>query len=348
MKVSKAVRVWLFIGVIMLFVQVILGGITRITGSGLSITKWDIITGSLPPLNLEQWKVAFELYKDTPQYHKINGGMSLEDFKFIFFWEFIHRLWARVMGFVFLFPFFYFILKKQLNTRLIKRLSIVFLLSAITASFGWIMVASGLMDRPWVNAYKLGFHLILAFITYAYLLKTYFIASYTPDEVVLRKKIYHLYQFYMVLLWIQIFLGGLVSGMKAGLMYNTWPSMSGYYIPPVLLEAKQWSLINFTLYDQNLFTPSLIQFVHRNIAYTIFILVFILVYNFRKPRHFNIIRNTSFSFIFIILLQVILGITILLTSAGEISVLYGVLHQAVAFFLLGISAYIFYKLRSNY
>jgi len=154
-----SVKIWLFIGLVMIFVQVLLGGITRLTGSGLSITKWEIVTGILPPMSQEAWQAEFDLYKATPQYQKINEGMSLSEFKFIYFWEYIHRLWARMMGFVFIIPFVVFLFKGHLDKALIKRLGGVVLMAAIVASFGWIMVASGLEDRPWVNAYKLSLHL---------------------------------------------------------------------------------------------------------------------------------------------------------------------------------------------
>lgn len=143
-----AVQIWLIVGLFMILMQVFIGGITRLTGSGLSITKWDIVSGTIPPLNENEWNAQFELYQQTPQYHKINKGMSLSEFKFIFFWEYFHRLWARTMGFVFLFPLIFFIFKRKISSLLGKRLFIVFLLAALNASMGWIMVASGLIERP--------------------------------------------------------------------------------------------------------------------------------------------------------------------------------------------------------
>ena len=145
----------------MVFIQILLGGITRLTGSGLSITRWEIVTGTIPPLNQVDWNEAFDLYKATPQYQKINEGMSLDRFKFIFFWEYFHRVWARLMGFVFLIPFIIFLVRKSLSQKLIKRLIVVIAIAAAAAVFGWIMVASGLIHRPWVNAYKLTIHLSL-------------------------------------------------------------------------------------------------------------------------------------------------------------------------------------------
>ena len=161
----------------MVFIQIVVGGITRLTGSGLSITKWEIITGTLPPMNDAQWEEAFDLYKVTPQYEKINEGMSMKQFKFIYFWEYIHRLWGRFMGIVFIIPFLIFWRKGWIDKKLMSRLAWVIPMAALVASFGWIMVASGLNDRPWVNTYKLTLHLSLALILYAYLLWTYFVTS---------------------------------------------------------------------------------------------------------------------------------------------------------------------------
>ena len=350
MKYNKSVRIWLLIGVVMLFVQVILGGITRITGSGLSITRWDIITGTLPPLSMGAWNIVFDLYKETPQYNQINGGMSLSDFKFIFFWEYVHRLWARLMGIVFLGPFIYFLLKSKLSKRLIYRLVIVFFLSALTASFGWIMVASGLLERPWVNAYKLGVHLLLAFITYAYLLWTYLLTSFPKNHIIIERGLYIILRIFVIFLWLQIFLGGIVSGMRAGLFYNSWPSMSDSFIPAVLLDWKEWTWVNMTRYDEYLFAPSLVQFVHRNIAYLLLVLSFIFVYKHKLSRINVRMNRTKYLFITIILVQACLGISILLLAKGDIPLLYGVLHQAVAFLLLGISLFMIYsfKIKNNY
>jgi len=171
-KPKKIIFVWLWFGFGMILIQILLGGITRLTGSGLSITRWDIVTGILYPLTEEKWNYYFEIYKQKTQYQKINQDMNLEHFKFIFFWEYFHRLWARLMGFVFIIPFLFFIIKKWLDKKLLFRLIIVFLLAVIVASLGWIMVASGLLQRPWVNAYKLSFLLIAAVTLLSYLFIT--------------------------------------------------------------------------------------------------------------------------------------------------------------------------------
>jgi heme a synthase len=216
-QVSRAVKIWLIIGIVMVFMQVVIGGVTRLTGSGLSITTWDIVFGTIPPLNAAQWDEAFELYKSTPQYQKINQGMSMSEFKFIYFWEYFHRLWARTMGFVFLFPFLYFLLVGKLSKVLVKDLSIVIMLTVFVASLGWIMVASGLINRPWVNAYKLTFHLCVALIMFGYLLWTTF-KVFSPQRLVINNVLLITgARLFLFILAIQIFLGGIMSGMKAGL-----------------------------------------------------------------------------------------------------------------------------------
>ena len=198
----------------MLVGQVILGGITRLTGSGLSITSWDIITGVIPPMSAQEWIDAFELYKQTPQFNKINSTFNIDDFKFIYFWEYFHRLWVRALGFIFLIPFVLFLIRKQIDFYLIKRLGLVVLLTIITASAGWIMVQSGLVNRPWVNAYKLTIHFILAVLVIVAMVKTV-VDAYQMENA--KKVAIKLLPVTMYLTFIQLIFAGLMSGMKAGL-----------------------------------------------------------------------------------------------------------------------------------
>ena len=206
MKYSKKVVLWLFIGLVMVFIQVIVGGITRLTESGLSITKWEVISGTLPPLSENDWVQQFDLYKSTPQYKEINEGMDLDDFKFIYFWEYIHRFWARIMGLVFIVPFLYFLFKGYIDRVLLKNLSVVILFALLAATFGWIMVASGLVERPWVNAYKLSIHLMIAFSVYISLLWTFLCArDANPGFALPSENIKVLLWFVFILLVLQIF-----------------------------------------------------------------------------------------------------------------------------------------------
>ena len=346
-KHSNIVKVWLIIGLVMIFVQVVVGGITRLTGSGLSITKWEIVTGTLPPMNAAQWDAEFELYKATPQYKKINEGMSLSEFKFIYFWEYIHRLWARLMGFVFAIPFFIFLSLKMLDKALVRRLLITVLLAAVVASFGWIMVKSGLYDRPWVNAYKLTMHLSLALILYSYLFWTT-LKVFLPNPKVFNNKMLKNRGFaFLVLLALQIILGGIMSGMKAGLSYPTWPDMNGSYLPAILLDASQWTVDNFVNYDTSPFMPAIIQFLHRNLAYGLTIIGLWLFKDAVKVSFTRLFKGTSYMLVTMLVIQVLLGVFTLINSKGTIPVGLGVFHQAGALVLLSIALLFRYQTYSK-
>ncbi len=234
-QVNKWVALWLFVGVVMVFVQILVGGVTRLTGSGLSITRWDIVTGTIPPLNAAEWDDAFTLYKETPQYKQINEGMELSRFKFIFFWEYIHRLWARTMGFVFLLPFLFFLFRKRLRRETVRRLLIVVALAATAALFGWIMVASGLISRPWVNAYKLTIHLALGISLFIFLFYTWIkergISYFTISRNgKVSTEAFNSIGYYPGLFWRDCI------GYESSLNYPTWPTMNGEWIPSILFD----------------------------------------------------------------------------------------------------------------
>lgn len=322
----NSVKIWLWTGLVLLFFQIIIGGITRLTGSGLSITKWEIVTGAIPPIKQQQWDQAFDAYKATPQYQKINQGMSLSQFKWIYFWEYLHRLWARSMGFIFLIPLIYFWLKGYLTTKLKKDLIIVFILAGIVGAFGWIMVASGLVNRPWVNAYKLTLHLALALLTMSYLWWTYLKTGNYPssfDYVRQQKSAKKI----LILIAVQIILGGMMSGMKSALMYPSFPKMNQDWIDPIIFQASSWKLIHFIDYDQNAFLPALIQVLHRGMALIIlFLFLKVMIRSFQLP----LIRYIGF----LLVVQISLGILTLLNSIGSIPLSWGIAHQAVAILLL--------------
>ena len=334
-KKLTAVQIWLVIGLFMILMQVFIGGITRLTGSGLSITKWEIVTGIIPPLNEKDWVKEFELYKVTPQYHKINKGMSLEDFKFIFFWEYLHRLWARLMGFVFLLPLIYFVKKGLISNVVKKRLTIVFLLAAVVASFGWIMVASGLIERPWVNAYKLSFHLCLALILFLYLLWVLILEIGFDNKNTILPKYVKFYRTIFVLSFIQIFLGGMMSGMKAALVYPTWPKIGTGYIPDVLLKGVNWTVYNLTHYEKSYFLAGLIHFLHRNLAYFIFLFTLVVFLKSVSNTNWSVLRTSLFINFILLLVQLFLGVFILISSFGSIPLWYGVFHQLIGFVFIG-------------
>lgn len=326
---------WLLTGVVMIYFQIILGGITRLTGSGLSITQWEIITGTIPPLNSDDWNQEFEYYKETPQYHKLNHGMTLSEFKFIYFWEYIHRLWARTMGFVFAIPFAIFLYRKNFSSSFIKKLLILVSLAALVAAFGWIMVKSGLVNRPWVDAYKLTLHLSLALVTYCYCLWLFLSVFFKKENhFVFNDSLKKFSLTLLIILCCQLVLGGLMSGMKAGLLYPTFPDMQGKFIPDVLLTGSNWTFDSFLDYDTNTFAPALVQFVHRLMAYVLIILVAVFFFKARKNPLSTFLKVAVHLLPLLTLLQVFLGILTVLNFKGEVPVLLGVLHQAVAILLL--------------
>jgi cytochrome c oxidase assembly protein subunit 15 len=343
-KYNKVIRYWLLIGLIMLVGQVVLGGITRLTGSGLSITRWDVITGVIPPLNAEEWVQAFELYKETPQFHKINSTFNIADFKFIYFWEYFHRLWVRALGFIFLIPFIVFVIKKQIDGYLIKRLGIVVLLTILTASAGWIMVQSGLINRPWVNAYKLTIHFMLALLVIWAMVKTIADVYYFEASTVLASKT--IVSITIVITLIQMIFAGLMAGMRAGLYYPTWPDMNGEFVPNVLIDTTHWNWGNLINYDSYLFAPALIQFTHRMLAY---ILVLVVLYMFVKLKNaINLFSKKWLNLtLALLLIQVVLGILTVVNVQGKIPLFYGVTHQLVGLLYFMSLLFLFYSLRNK-
>ena len=333
---NKWVKYWLFTGLVFLFVQVIVGGITRLTESGLSITKWDIVSGTLPPLTDKDWIEAFESYQRTPQYKEINEGMELDDFKFIFFWEYVHRLWARWMGVVFIVPFIFFYSKKLLDGHLLRRLGGVVLMAALAASFGWIMVASGLINRPWVNAYKLSLHLCIAFVVFTLLLWT-FLEYRSGSQIRILSSAHNPTIYFLLILWLQLFLGGVMSGMKAGVFFPTWPDMNGSFFPQVLFNIEEWSVDNFNYYEKSTLLPALVQTCHRMTAYILFFYGLYMVNKLYKSTiKYTILYELKW-FIILLITQVVLGIITVLMCKGEVPVLWGVLHQAGALLLLSMT-----------
>ena len=342
-QVGLAVKAWLITGLVMIFMQIVIGGVTRLTGSGLSITRWEVVKGSVPPLSEAKWESEFELYKQTPQYHKINKGMTLGEFKFIYFWEYFHRLWARLMGLVFIFPFLWFVWKGMLSRRLLPRLIVVVLLAGLEGFFGWIMVHSGLINRPWVNAYNLTLHLCMGLLIFGYLLWTTFIAYQPNPEPVSRGQEMRRFAWAVVAVaFFQIALGAMMSGSKAGLFYPTWPDMKGEYLPAVLLDGSAWHLENFLNYDTNPFMPALIQFLHRNTAYILTILAMYFVWRARKTEA-PLLRKGNVALVAMLLLQVLLGILTLINCKSMIPVTLGVMHQAGAVILFGVLLFVTYQ-----
>jgi cytochrome c oxidase assembly protein subunit 15 len=339
---SKKVAQWLMLGVVMTVIQIALGGITRLTGSGLSITEWDVVTGTLPPLNDASWIQLFEKYKTTPQFHLLNFDFTLANFKFIFFWEWFHRLWARSIGLVFAFGFIYFLAKKYFQSNMIKPLLVLFLLGALQGAIGWIMVASGLQgDAVYVKPTRLALHFIFALGLLAY---TYWFALKLSVQPIRRNsgnqeatdKISSIRKWaWVILLFIffQLIYGALMAGHKAANVASTWPTINGQWIPTGLLSKDQFLLnaVNNTIW---------IHFVHRGLAYIL--LVFIIIWSTQlfKLQGNNFWVRARLAPPILVFIQILLGIFTVLSSVHIIPGVWGgfewlaQLHQLTGMLLL--------------
>lgn len=344
--VSKPVAVWIGIGIFMLIVQVILGGVTRLTGSGLSITEWNVITGTLPPLSEQAWLNEFEKYRQTPQFQLLNIDFTLRDFKFIFFWEWIHRVWARLIGVVFIVGFVYLTARKLLKKEFVRPLIILFLLGALQGAVGWIMVMSGLEgDAVYVAPTRLALHFIFAFGLIAYAYWFYLELVVDKNQQLISSRLRSLVGWILVLVTIQLIFGALLAGHKAATAAPTWPDINGSFLPPSLF-ADEPVLINFI---ENKIT---IHFFHRNLAYIIFILLCIL-----SVKLFSV-RSTSAAFhkmkalpLILVVIQVFLGIFSLITSPRIVPNRWGTfewlaqLHQVTGMLLALSLVGLFYVVR---
>lgn len=341
-RYNKTIRIWVLIGLIMLIGQVVLGGITRLTGSGLSITSWDIVTGVVPPLNNEQWLQAFDAYKETPQFHKINSTFNVKDFKFIYFWEYFHRLWVRALGFIFLIPFIIFIAKKQIDMYLVKRLVLVVFLTILTASAGWIMVQSGLINRPWVNAYKLTIHFMLALLVIWAMVKTLAdIYNFGTSKKIISTSIIPIT---IIITLIQMIFAGLMAGMRAGLYYPSWPDMNGELVPTVLLIGAHWNWANMINYDSYLFAPAFVQFTHRILAYLLVVLGILMFLKLKNEMDLFSKKWLNLTLLLLIT-QVVLGVLTVLNVEGKIPLFYGVAHQLIGLLYFISLLFLKYSLR---
>ena len=316
---------WLWLGVFMVAMQMVVGGITRLTGSGLSITRWEIVTGTVPPLTEAQWEVEFDRYKDTPQYRLLNSGMDMAGFKAIYFWEYLHRLWARLMGLVFIIPFGFFVAKGMFSRKELMRLTVVLMLAAVVASFGWLMVKSGLVDRPWVSPYRLTAHLILALVLYAYLLRTALLRSFFDGPATAAPRTALLNALWL-LLWLQLALGGLMSGMRAGLYYPTFPDMAGQLMPDLLLDSANWDLAHFRDHGTHGFAIALVQWAHRLVG-TLLLVGAVALYWKNRLRG-GMQALTALAIALVISAQYALGVWTVLSCHSGIPVALGAVHQA--------------------
>lgn len=336
-KENKSVVVWLFSGCVLIFIMVVVGGITRLTNSGLSMTDWHLVTDTFPPLSEAKWEEAFEQYKQFPEYQKINihNDFTLSDYKYIYFWEWFHRLIGRAIGLVFIVPFFYFLVLKKLDKSTIYKCFILLGLGSLQGFFGWFMVKSGLIDNPDVSHFRLALHLTTAFITFAY---TFWVALdlIYPERVKIDKSLRTIARFALVFLLLQIIYGGFVAGLNAGLIHNHWPMMSeGQFIhESVFLEQKNLFL-SFTE------GKSGVQFVHRTLAYLVVGLIVFLYLKSRKQTLSKAQNNGIKILLILVFVQFILGVFTLLYG---VPVWLGLTHQVSAFLLLSAMTFTLHRL----
>ena len=330
-KINKLFLNWLIISLTMVFFIIMIGGLTRLTDSGLSITKWELFKGIIPPLDNASWESYFEQYKEIPQYKLLNFDMSINEFKIIFYWEYFHRILARIIGLFFLIPLIFFIFSKKINTQYLKICSIIFLLILIQGVIGWFMVKSGLINDVTVSHYRLSIHLSTAFLIISSIFwlilnfkskvyKSFFKFSYHNTPFI----------FLILLIYFQIILGAFVSGLDAGKVYQTWPMMGENYFPNDLIK------INFFEFDNH----SLVQFYHRNLAYfLIFYILILSFFIFRKKQSY--LYYPLLILLFIMILQITLGIYTLLSG---LNIYLASAHQITSV-LLVLSALNLYYLR---
>jgi cytochrome c oxidase assembly protein subunit 15 len=321
----RAVRGWLLSIAALIALMVLVGGATRLTESGLSIVQWKPVTGTLPPLNQEQWQQAFEGYKTIPQYRELNAGMDLAQFKTIFWWEWSHRLLGRVIGVAYLLPFLWFLWRGALGADLKRRLWLIFGLGALQGAVGWWMVASGLTERVEVSQYRLATHLVLALLIYASIVWTLRrLAQRPPPEAMPRLKITAM--ILLGLTFVQLYLGALVAGLRAGLVYNTWPDIDGGLVPAaarLFFETPWW---------RNLFDNTLtVQFEHRMTAYTLFALAILHAVDAIRSRAGVAAIRGALWLAAVITLQATLGV---LTLLHHVPIDLALTHQAVAIAVL--------------
>lgn len=347
---SRPIAVWILIGVGMLIVQIILGGITRLTGSGLSITEWNVVTGTLPPLNETKWLEEFAKYKQTPQFNLLNTDFTLREFKFIFFWEWFHRFWARLIGVVFLIPFLIFLKQKRFRQEMIRPLIVLFLLGALQGAIGWIMVASGLTgDAIYVKPAKLALHFIFAMVLVCYAFWFALELLIPAEKRLVNKSIRNSTLLIIGLLGLQLIYGALMAGHKAATFAPTWPDINGQIIPDYLWNPAH-GLYNFI--DNRV----LIHFVHRGLAYILFVLViFLSVRLFKEARRQSsslLKKGAVYPGLFVIV-QVVLGIFSVLTAIRIVPNRWGVFewlaqfHQLIAMCLLLSLIWVLYVVRKR-
>ena len=345
-KQKRIIANWLFIGVGMLVVQVLLGGITRLTGSGLSITEWDPLMGALPPMNEQQWQEAFSKYQQIAQYKYINTNFTLSDFKFIFFWEWFHRLWARFMGIVFLLPFIYFLIRGYFKKWMIVPLVMLFVLGGLQGLIGWIMVSTGLNDtNVYVSHFSLAIHFMAAMLLICYTM-IFALSLIIPQEQRVKNSSLRKFAFSITaIVLLQLVYGCFMAGLKAANAAPTWPTINGSFMPS--------AIFNNTFLESVLHNPITIHFIHRTLAYIIFILIVIWWIKAKKIKTFPAFNKVKAWPLILVFAQVVLGILTVLNSTSIVAGQFGSfewlaeLHQLTGMLLLLSLIAVIYVLRGS-
>ena len=325
--INYQLKIWLLILLSLIILIILVGGLTRLTDSGLSITTWELFAGFLPPLTNDKWVDYFNLYKTIPEYQEQNFNMTLDEFKLIFWWEWAHRQLGRLIGLITLLPLLYFAIKNGL--WVVKRYGIIFILVCLQGFLGWYMVSSGLVNRVDVSHYRLSIHLFTAFIILSMVFWN--ILKLTKLQInQISIKLFFI-KFFLVLLFIQLIIGAFVSGMDAGTIYNTWPLMGASYFPD---DSKMIEFLNISVFDN----PSIVQFLHRNLAYLIMIVyIFLLISIFKETN--KIFRKPILIIGISLFLQVVLGV---LTILSGVKIIYASLHQINSILIILSTLYFLY------
>jgi len=329
--IKKYVSTWLACMFFIVSLIIVVGGLTRLTDSGLSITQWQLFSGILPPIGEIQWNKYFDLYKKIPEYKIQNFSMTLEEFKIIFWWEYAHRILGRIIGLAFIIPLIFFTIK--LGFKKVKSLYLIFLLICFQGFIGWYMVSSGLVDRVDVSHYRLSLHLILAFFILSLILWNYFILK--KNQNTFDKLNYTIPLIFLSIIFCQIIIGAFVSGMDAGQIYNSWPLMGSSYFPD---DNNIINIFKISAFND----PSLVQFMHRNLAYVILIFYVFIVIKIYREKLKNLYFAVNIVGLFLSV-QIILGILTLIYGA---QIYLSSMHQISSIFLVSSTVYLLY-LNSN-
>ena len=331
-KINNQLSIWLITMFWIVSIMIVVGGLTRLTDSGLSITEWQLFSGFFPPLNQNDWVLYFNLYKEIPEFKLQNFNMSMQEFKIIFWWEWAHRFLGRLIGIGFLIPLIYFSIKIKITN--LFNLYFIFILICFQGFIGWYMVSSGLVDRVDVSHFRLSVHLIIAFLILSLIFWNYLKIKISNN--ILNKINPLIPFFFLILIFLQIIFGAFVSGMDAGKIYNSWPLMGNTYFPDD-------NSLNDLFKLSSLSEPSLVQFIHRNLAYIIGIFYLYIFYKIYKNKFYDLYKSVNILGLFIVL-QIILGIFTILYGA---QIYISSMHQLSSIFLVSSSIYFLYLNRNS-